>query len=150
MSSTSTAQPDAIQAFLAIATAALPTTTQVWLGKALPKYVAPVTLQVNGTINGRQRPAELGPTYRREEEFDILCKLTTWAGDSDFAQRILDAFASFRLVMVAVANNPTMNDTVRYAAAVELNCTPDADAQGFSLAELDFTVNCQVRINTLS
>lgn len=146
----SSKQPDAIKAFLAIATAALPAGTQIWLGKALPQYVADITLQVNGTLNGRQRPAEMSPGYRREEEFDIACKLTVCAGDEDYAQRMTDTFALFKDITVAVANNWTLNDTVRYAAPVEVNFTPDSTAAGMTMGILDFTVNCQVRITSLT
>lgn len=142
--------PGAIQAFMTVAGAALPAGSQVWFGKTLGTYVAPVTLQVNGTVNGRQEPAELGPSYRREEEYEFSCTLTCWAGDEDFMQRMLDTFTNFGLLTVALANNPTMNGTVRFVQVTTLNFTPDSTAPGASSGILAFNVNCQQRITSLT
>ena len=74
--------PGAVGALITILTAALPGDATVWFGKALPVYTAPLTLQIL-KVSGDQEPAELGPSYRREETFSIHCELTSFAGDQD-------------------------------------------------------------------
>lgn len=145
--------PNAIQQFIAIATTALPNSpsipTQVWFGKPLPRYIAPVTLQITG-VTGQQDPAELGPTYRREEKYNLNCLLTTWAGDDNHLQGMLDAFGYFALITVAVANNPTLNSAVRFAQPRSLGYTPDADPSGKRVGTLAFTLACEARVTSLT
>ena len=148
--------PNAIQAFMSIATAALPSDTQVFFGKTLPQYVAPVNLQVSGTINGRQSVATFSPDLTREEQYEFDCTLVTWAGDNDYLQRMLDAFANFKLLTVAIANNPQLATTdfpqgvVRFTQITQLGFTPEAAPDGASTGTLAFNVNCQQRIASLT
>jgi hypothetical protein len=58
--------PAAVANLLEIATSVLPSNSLVWMGELVPKFTAPITLQITG-VTGEQAPAELGPNYRREE-----------------------------------------------------------------------------------
>jgi len=142
--------PSAVSALLSIATAALPTTAQVWFGKPLPTYTAPTTLQVYGVHDGTQEVAVLGPDFKREERYEIQCLLTSWAGDQDFAGRMNEVYADFELITLAIGNNPTLNNTVRFAEIHTFDYIPDADAKGMSLGSLSFSVACQARISSLT
>ena len=142
--------PAAIQAFMAVATAALPGDALVWFGKTLPEKVPAVTLQVTGTVNGRQRARSIGPAYLRDEEYEFACELVCWAGDSDFMQLMLNTFANFSLLTVAIGNNPTLNQAVRYTQITQLNFTPEAYGNGTSSGTLAFNVNCQKIIESLT
>lgn len=146
----SSSVPAAVSAFLSIAQAALPVTSLVWFGKPLGVYTAPLTLQVYGVHDGMQEIMTMGPDYKREETYEIQCLLTSWAGDQDFTSRMTEVYSAFQLITVAIANNPTMNQTVRFAQVHTFDYIPDADASGRSLGSLDFTINCQQRISSLT
>lgn len=141
--------PGATQALISIATAALPSTAQIWFGKALPVYTAPLTLQIL-KMSADQEWAFLGPTYKREEIYAIHCELTSWAGDQDYISRLNEVMNAFQTLTLAIYNNPTLNNTVRLCEVKRLDYEPDADAKGMSLGRLDFTVDCQQRISTLT
>lgn len=148
--------PGAVNAFLTMMDplqgGALPAGTQVWFGKPLPKYIAQTTLQVV-EVHGDpgQEPAELGPTYRREEVYDIACILTCWTGQpDDYLGMFNQVFSVLKTVEVTVANNPTLNGNVRFAQIHTLDFVPDSDDAGHVLGSLTFTVNCQARITSLS
>lgn len=142
--------PDALTALISIATAALPTGTQVWFGKPLPTYEAPITLQICGVRPGEQSVAVLGPDYTREEVYSIECLLTSFAGDPDYIDRAKEVFDQFHLLSIAVANNPTLNGAVRFAEMKTFEYVPDADSHGMTLGALTFTVECQARITSLT
>jgi hypothetical protein len=146
----SSAVPNTIDQFMAIVTAVLPSDAQVWFGKPLSKYIANTTLQITGVQNGRQEPAEMSPEYRREEEFDLVCQLTYWEGDLDFVGAKDQVYATFSLITVAVANNPTLNGAVRFAQPRQFDFTPDSTPDGFTIGVLNFTLNCQARIASLT
>lgn len=142
--------PNAVNAFLSIVQAALPGNTQVWFGKPLSVYVAPITLQVTGVHTGEQVIATMGPEYKREETYEIQCMLTSFAGDLNFVGRMAEVFLNYGLVTLAVGNNPTLNQTVRFAEIHSFEYVPDADAKGMSLGALTFSVHCQARISSLT
>jgi hypothetical protein len=142
--------PNAVNAFLSIAQTALPVNSLVWFGKPLGVYTAPVTLQVVGVHTGEQVVATIGPEYKREETYEIQCVLTSFAGDANFAGRMAEVFAAFGLLTLAIGNNPTLNQTVRFAEIHSFEYSPDADAKGMTLGELPFTVACQARISSLT
>lgn len=142
--------PSAVNAFISIATTALPPSALVWFGKPLGAYTAPVTLQVTGVRNGEQQVATMGPEYKREETYEIECSLTSWAGDSDFTGRMNEVFLNYGLLTLAVGNNPTLNQTVRFAEIHSFEYTPGADAKGMTLGALDFSIHCQARISSLT
>lgn len=141
--------PGAVNALISIATAALPAATQIWFGKKLPVYEAPITLQIL-EISGEQEWFELGPAYRREEVYAIHCELASWAGDKDHPSRMAEVMGAFETLTLALYNNGTLNNTVRLSEVKMLNYTPDDDAKGWSLGRLDFTVECQQHISTLT
>lgn len=134
---------------MVIAQSALPAAT-VWFGKPLAMYTTPLTLQVLAVHTGEQEVATLGPEYKREELYEIQCMLTSFAGDSDYLGRMDEVYASFGSVTIAVGNNPTLNQTVRFAEIKTFEYVPDADAKGMSLGSLSFTVACQARISSLT
>lgn len=149
----------AMDGFIALMTASLPATTQVYFGKELAIYEAPVTLQILG-IQGHQDPAELSPTARREETFSILCKLTSYAGDQKFLDRFHEVMTTWALITVAVANDPHLTGTpggtgnaqtpVRFAQPISENFMPEANTTGQSLGCLTFEVHCAARITSLT
>ena len=141
--------PNAVQQFITIAATVMPSQSVFWFGKALPVYTQPWTLQIN-EITADQQPAELGPTYRREELFELHGILSSWAGDSDNISRLNEVFAMFADITVAVANNPTLNSAVRFAECSPVQYVPDVDPKGFSLGELNFEIRCSQRITSLT
>lgn len=146
----SSAIPAALVQFLAIAAAALPANTTVWFGEELPTYNTPTTLQVT-EITGDQTPAEVGPQYRREETFRLVCSLSSFQGGTpDFPGLLASVMQSFALVSKAVGNNPKLNDTVRFAQVGNFIVSPVTDANGKSAVTLDFSVRCEARVTSLS
>lgn len=141
--------PGTVAYFLQLAGNALPADAYVYFGVELPRYSAPVTLQVTG-ITGNQAPAELGPAYKREETYSILCELTSFAGDQDFPSRLQEVMANWALITVAVGNDPTLGGNVRYAECGDMDFAPKSDPKGMSLGSLTFDVRCSQRITSLT
>jgi hypothetical protein len=132
------------------------TNVQVYYGKTLGTFVAPLTVQIMGWA-GDQQPAELGPSYRREETFAIQCQINSWAGDQLYANRETEVMAAFGTVSVIVANNYTLPSTaggndgaVRFAEVGTFSFTPEADDMGKSMGILNFDVHCSARIASLT
>lgn len=134
---------------MVIAQTALPDAT-VWFGKPLAQYTTPITLQVLAVHTGEQEVATLGPEYKREELYEIQCVLTSFAGDNDYLSRMDEVYGSFHSITVAIGNNPTLNQTVRFAEIKTFEYIPDADPKGMTLGSLTFTVACQARISSLT
>lgn len=146
----SSAIPGALTQFMALAAAALPAGSTVWFGEELPTYTAPITLQVT-EITGDQVPAEIGPQYRREESFSLICSLSYYQGGApDFPGILGTVMANFLLVSQAVGNNPSLNSAVRYAQVGNFVITPATDPNGLSALTLDFAVRCEARVTSLS
>ena len=142
--------PLAVPQLISIAQTALPAGTLVWFGKALGVFNTPITLQIL-RVTGEQIPAELGPNYRREETFSIECEIDSWAGDVDQPSRMSEVFnTAFYPLAVAIANNYTLNSTVRFAECTAFHYEPDNDASGRSLGRLSFEIVCSQRITSLS
>lgn len=144
-----TSIPGAVAYFLTLAQGALPADAVVAFQKELPLYSAPITLQVVG-ITGDQEPAELGPNYRREEVYSINCTMTAYAGDQDFQARMVEAFAAFELVAVAVGRDASLGQNVRYAEVGNFLFEPEADSKGQSIGQLTFDIRCSARVASLS
>lgn len=146
----SSAIPGALAQFMVIVKAALPAGSTVWFGKELSTYTAPVTLQIT-EITGDQNWGEIGPQYRREETFSLVCSLFCYqGGEPDFPSVLSNVMTNFALVSKAVANNAKLNGTVRVAQVGNFLVTPTTDANGLSAVTLDFSVRCEARINSLS
>jgi hypothetical protein len=142
--------PAAVTNLQTLLVAAFPaTTTQVWFGKTLTMYVAPLTVHWLG-VSGDQQPAELGPNYRREETYAIEMEIVSFAGDQDYMARTSEAMAAFATVSVTVANNYTLSNAVRFAEVGTFDLNPEATEVGQSLARLTFAIHCSQRIASLT
>jgi hypothetical protein len=137
--------------FLNLARATLPDDAFVILHKRRGEmvYSAPITLEVYG-FTGRQEPAELSPQARREEEFDINCCVSSYQGDDDLESRMDEAQSAWALLSVAVGNDYTLGNTVRWAQMTEYTFVPDTDTSGKALGSVEFKINCQQRIDSLT
>lgn len=131
-------------------------TVQVWFGKTLPQYVAPTIIQITGWT-GDQQPAELGPSYRREETFAIQVEICATGGDMDFMSRQVTVMDAFGVISVLVANNWTLPSTaggndgaVRFAEVGTFSFVPQTDNHGFAVGELTFDIHCSQRIASLT
>jgi hypothetical protein len=142
--------PLAVPQFIVIATAALPSGFQVRMGTIFGVNVQPQALLVTGVRFNQDEIAVLGPAYRHEEHYVINCSLTTVEGDPDgLPDRMQEVYGLYNLVSVAVANNPTLNSTVRIAQCKQLEFIPSYDPKGFSVGQLDFEVACEQRVDAL-
>lgn len=154
----SSAYPAAVQQLIQVFTAAYPTDAtgtpvMVWYGVELGVYSAPTTIEING-YTGDQEPAELGISYRREETGSIHCKITVYAGNGadsvDHVNRMVDCWNVWDALEVAVANNPTLNGTVRFAELGAMDDTPTTTGQGMAMGQLVFDVRYSARVQSLS
>lgn len=145
----SSSVPNAIPAFTSIAQAALPAGFQVTLGTVFGPYVSPQTLLITGVHFNEDEYAELGPRYQHEEHYTVACSLCSTAGDNDQPTRLQEVYALYKDILVAVANNPTLNSNVRLAWCRQLNYSPANDARGWSVGQLDFEVEVQARVDSL-
>lgn len=130
-------------------------TVLVYYGKTLETFVSPQTVQINGWT-GDQEPAELGPSYRREETFQIKMEIDSFSGDQDYLSRQTEVMDLFATVSTVVANNWTLpstyggtDGTVRYAEVGTFTFTPESNG-GMSLGTLLFDVHCSQRIRSLT
>lgn len=137
------------QWFQANVASVLPDDTFIWFGSKLPTYSAPVTLEIIGW-KGTQIPAELSPQARREETFEINCALTCFAGDNDFSQREIDCVAQWTAISAFVGVNYTLGSNVRWAQMVSYEFSAAGDVEGRSIGTLDFNIECQQRIASLT
>jgi len=142
--------PSALIQTLAIATAALPADTTVYYGENLPKYTAPLTFMIT-EITGDQKVAELGPAFRREESFAFVCTLVYYYGGvPDFGAQLTSLMTNFVAFSQAIANNPTLNSTVRFAEVGNFHITSATDGTGQGGSTLDFSIRCQQRVTSLT
>lgn len=157
------AAPAAVTVFFNMMTSAFAsdTTMQVYFGAELSPFVAPKILQILGVNHGDQQPAEMGPSYRREEQFHINCKLTSYAGDQGnaaFLTRMNECYAAFAIIEKAIGNNPWLSvsgnndstNTVRYAEIATYDFMPEITDKAGSVGEIDFSIFCSQRITSLT
>lgn len=142
--------PSSIPALVTIAQGALPTNFQVALSKVPPVYVPSQSLLITGVRFSKDAYAELGPTYRHEEQYTVSCSLFSSAGGSDALARLQEVYSLYTAIQEAIANNPTLNATVRLAWPKQQAFTPGADANGLDVGQLDFQVYCEVRVTSLN
>lgn len=142
----------ATQSLFSILSGLFPLDT-VWLGTELGVFQTPTTIEING-ITGDQQPAELGPNYKREETFAIHCKITVFSGEgstsTDFLNRMSDTWAVFDAIEIAIANNYTLTNVVRYAEIGETDYMPTTTQNGSAMGQLTFEVRCSQRVTSLS
>ena len=153
--------PGAVSNLYTILTAAFLDNTdcEVFVGPTLPsKFLPPTRVQILGWT-GDQEPAELGPSYRREETFQIHCQIVSASGEQspmallNIQTLVMDAF---EVLSVLIANNWTLpstaggNDgTVRFAEVGTFDFVPQMTQRGQS-GTLTFTVHCTQRITSLT
>lgn len=132
------------------------TDVQVWFGGTLSVFVSPKTIQITGW-SGDQQPAEMGPSYRREETFAIHLEIDCFSGDQDFFARQTEVMNVFDTISALIGNNPTLPSTaggtdgaVRYAEVGTFNFSANATSNGQSLGTLHFDVHCSQRIQSLT
>lgn len=146
----SSSVPNAVPALLSICQAALPSGFQVREGTVMGTYVAPQTLQVTGVRFTMDTWATLGPDYPHEEHYNITCLLCSSAGGDDQPSRMAEVYGLYADVSVAIANNPTLNNTVRVAGTRQLSYSPGASANNLSVGTLSFQVEVQARVQSLT
>ena len=154
--------PGATRNFITLATAVLPDTTSIYVGKIIPKYTNKISLQVY-EVEGQQLWGPMSPEHKRDETFNIKCRLWSYIGDQDFLSRMKETFDAFDTITIAVANDPTLTGipggdasaggllgTVRVATINDMVFSPEAAPNGKSFGMLTFDVACQQRITTMS
>ena len=146
----SASAPTVVPAFMAVATAALPAGFQVREGSIFGPRIDPSTLLVTGIHFLVDEYAELGPRYQHEERYNIQCALASTTGVDDQASVLQSVYALYAPLTVAVANNPTLNQTCRLAWCRQLDYSMGYDGKGLTVGVLMFEVQVQVRVNSLS
>jgi hypothetical protein len=142
--------PGALAGALALAASTLPPDSTVYYGNELPAYSAPLTFQIT-EISGDQKVAELGPQYRREEVFALICTLVYYSGGApDFPTQLDTLMANFVLLSLAIGNNPTLGGAVRFAEVGNFHITSEIDRNGQGASTLDFSIRCQQRVTSLT
>jgi hypothetical protein len=142
--------PIAVPAFVSIAQTALGSSFQIREGQIYNTFVAPQSLLITGIHFTQDEYSELGPEYRHEEHYSILCSLFSSAGDDAQDERLQETYALYASLSVAIANNPDLNKTVRLAWCRQLDYMPTTDGKGLPVGQLNFEVNVQVRVTSLT
>lgn len=145
----SASAPTVVPAFISIVQAALPAGFQVRFGTVYNPYIAPQNLLITGLHFTEDQYAELGPRYQHEEHYNIECILSSTAGDDDPDTRFQEVYALYRLIQVAVANNPNLSNTARLGWCRQLDYTPTKDPKGLDLGMLSFEVQVEARVDSL-
>src|ERR1700743_3368810 len=140
---------------------------QIQFGKLQQMYTAPITLEILGVDAGDQKPAELGPSYKRDEEYVIECNLCSYAGDQDFLSRMVEVFDVWEIVTAGIANDPSLtgvpnspqksfpsstggvgHSSVRFAQIRNMNFYGKPTTQGKSVGCITFDIHCEARIES--
>lgn len=146
----SSSLPNALPAFVSIATAALPAGFQVKEGSIFGPYVSPQALLITGVHFTEDAYGEMSPIYRHEEHYSIQCALCGSLGIDDQASLIATMYGLYSNISVAIANNPNLNNTVRLAWTRQLDYVMSYDSKGFSVGTVQFEVQCQARVTSLT
>jgi hypothetical protein len=154
--------PGAVSNFYNLLTAAFASNSAVSVEyNPIHKYkFPPNTSRINILgWTGDQEPAELGPSYRREETFQIHVEIAAHTGEQSVdAQMSLQTTVmdNFETISTLVANNWTLpstsggNDgTVRFAEVGTFTYNPLLQPRG-SLGVLTFAVHCSQRVTSLT
>ncbi len=126
----------------------------IWLGEELGVFSSPTTIEINKVEPVVREWAELGPTYRIEEQYSIQCKLSVFTGQGstlpDFLSSMNSAWSIWEALEIAVANNPTLDGNVRLCWFDETNYQPTTDSTGRAMASINWVIKCEARVTTLS
>lgn len=152
--------PLSVPAFISVIQGALPSTAIVQLSTVPPTFAAPQLVLVEGIRFSEDEYAELGPTYRHEERYNLMCCLYNQGGlyedEPDMSALMVATYTLYNDISVAVANNPTLGlslsggSSFRLGWCRQIAYTPAIDARGMSFGKLDFEVECQARMVSLS
>jgi len=145
----SSSVPLAVPAFVALATTALPTGFQIKEGSIFSPYIAPQALLITGIHFTDDTYAELGPTYRHEEHYNIECALSASQGVDDQASLLQTVYALYKPLAVTVASHPDLTSTVRLGWCRQLDYAMGYDSKGLAVGTLTFEVECQARVDSL-
>jgi hypothetical protein len=130
--------------------AALPAGFQVREGSIFGPRVDPAALLITGLHFTQDAYAELGPTYRHEEHYNIQCVLCASQGVDDQASLLGTTYGFYSAISVAVANHPDLNSTCRLGWCRQLDYAMGYDGKGFAVATLTFEVQVQARVTSLT
>lgn len=142
--------PVAIPAFVSIAKTALGSNFQIREGQIYGVFIRPQSLLITGLHFTQDQPATLGPDYPHEEHYSILCSLFSAAGNDAQDARLQETYALYATLSKAIANNPDLNKTVRVAWCRQLDYLPTTDGKGLPVGQLNFEVNVQARVTSLT
>jgi hypothetical protein len=154
-----TSIPPALQALYSVFQAAYVTDTNgeavmYWFGATLPAWEPSTVVEISGVAPADQEPMSLGPDYTREETFGVECAITVFQGMAPTAANYFinmnAVWAVWIALETAVANNPTLNGTVRYAEFGEMVYEPATDAKGMVMGTLKWLTRCSARNFSLS
>lgn len=142
--------PNVIPALQTVLQGALPANFEVVFGTVMPVYIAAQSCIITGARFTMDNFAVLGPDYTHEEQYGLSCSLTSSYGNNDEFGRLNEVYGLYKDISVAIANNPTLNSTVRVAWTTQNAYTPGKDIKGLDVGRLDFTVKVQVRVQSLT
>lgn len=155
-----TSIPGALQSLYNLYSAAYPMDannipSMIWFGEELSVFSAPTTIEINSILNAEQEPAEIAPTYKKEETYDVRCKLSVFNGSgsngsADFLANMLTCWDVWKALEIAVANNPTLDGNVRYCFFTEMAFEPTTDGAGRAAGYITWVVRCVQRVTSLS
>lgn len=152
-----TAIPGAVAAVMNVAQTNLPANATVYFGSELPSYSNPWTFQIT-EVSGDQAYDSIGPRYRREETFNLICLLTYYDGSNNFPGLLATVMQQFTIIATAIGANPSLTDytvpgvtqVVRVAEVGNFIVTPATDANGRCACTLSFNVRCAQRVESIS
>lgn len=162
----SSSVPAVIPAFLSLAQGALTAGAQVWFGSVAPVFqstsgsvsgvTSGITLQVSGVHFDEDTFGEIGPNYRHEEHYNIVgCVIASGNGPPETINATLlqDAYTEYNNLTVAVSNNPTLGlptPAPRLAWPRQLGVVPTPAANGMPMVQIQFEIQVQARVNSLT
>jgi len=135
---------------MSILAAALPSGFQVKEGAIVGVHPQQQTLLVTGVRFTQDQIAVSSPQYEHEEHYTISCSLCSAAGDDNQSSRLAETYGLYASISVAIANNPRLNNTVRLATTRQLDYSPTYTPNAWSIGILNFEVQCQARVTSLT
>lgn len=106
-------------------------------------------VELGGAANWKQEPAGLG-NYRRDESYDLEALVNLYDGGTgpDVAPTVrANAFGILELIILAIAADPTLGGTVRFAQCMGGgDMTQGATVIGGWAVQVPFVINCEVQL----